>query len=61
MREPVSLTLEQKFLVASFQQQIQNISVEESKLLLVRLYEQMLAQQELYKSLIKKEWGLENG
>lgn len=53
-----NLNIEQQFQIASFKQQVAQMSREDAKNLLVRLYEQMLVQEVAYKELLKHQWGL---
>lgn len=53
-----NLKIEQQFQIASFKQQVAQMSREQSQDLLVKLYEQMLVQEVTYKQLLKHQWGL---
>jgi ribosome recycling factor len=53
-----NLKIEQQFQIASFKQQVAQMSREDAQNLLVRLYEQMLVQEVAYKELLKHQWGL---
>ena len=53
-----NLKIEQQFQIASFKQQVAQMSKEQSQDLLVKLYEQMLVQEVTYKQLLKHQWGL---
>ncbi|MBE9119083.1 NblA/ycf18 family protein [Lusitaniella coriacea LEGE 07157] len=59
MFPPTELSLEQQFNIRSFQTQVQSMSQEQAKDFLVKLYEQMLARENMYKAFIKHEWGLD--
>jgi len=59
MSEPVQLTLEQQFSVRSFESQVANMSREQAQDFLVKLYEQMIVRENMYKEFIKHQWGLE--
>lgn len=59
MFQPSDLTLEQQFSIRSFESQVQQMSREQAQDFLVKLYEQMLARENMYKSFIKHEWGLD--
>jgi Phycobilisome degradation protein nblA len=60
MSQPSELSLEQQFSVRSFENQVQKMSREQAQDFLVKLYEQMLARENMYKSFIKHEWGLDS-
>ena len=53
-----NLKIEQQFQIASFKQQVAQMSREDAQNLLVKLYEQMLVQEVAYKELLKHKWGL---
>lgn len=53
-----NLKIEQQFQIASFKQQVAQMSREDAQNLLVKLYEQMLVQEITYKQLLKHQWGL---
>jgi hypothetical protein len=59
MDQSIELTLEQKFNLRSFQTQIDDISHDQAKQLLVQLYEQMLVKDAMYRHFLKHQWGLE--
>lgn len=59
MSQPIELSLEQKFNVRSFETQVQRMSREQAQEFLVRLYQQMIVQENMYKEFIKHQWGLE--
>jgi predicted HD phosphohydrolase len=61
MNQPVELTLEQQFSIRSFATQVQNMSPEQAKDFLVKLYEQMVVREATYKELLKHQWGLDSG
>ncbi|MEM9539615.1 MAG: NblA/ycf18 family protein [Cyanobacteria bacterium P01_E01_bin.42] len=58
MSQPVELSLEQKFNIRSFEMQVQQMSREQAQEFLVKLYQQMLARENMYKEFIKHEWGI---
>lgn len=60
MNKPIQLSLEQEFSIRSFQSEVQNMSQKQAQELLVKLYEQMLVRENMYKQFIKYEWGLES-
>lgn len=52
------LSLEQKFTLRSFENQVLNMNREEAQERLVKLYEEMLSRENMYKEVIKSHWGL---
>ncbi|MBC7968899.1 MAG: NblA/ycf18 family protein [Verrucomicrobia bacterium] len=61
MNQPVNLSLEQQFSIRSFESQVQNMSREQAQDFLVKLYEQMVLRENMYKHFLKQQWGLESG
>ncbi|PIG91935.1 NblA/ycf18 family protein [Gloeocapsopsis sp. IPPAS B-1203] len=61
MDQPIELSLEQQFSIRSFESQVQNMSHEQAKDFLVKLYQQMVMREATYKQLLKHHWGLEGG
>ncbi|HEY9897195.1 MAG TPA: NblA/ycf18 family protein [Candidatus Sericytochromatia bacterium] len=61
MSQPVDLSLEQQFSIRSFESQVQNMSREQAQDFLVKLYEQMVMRENMYKHFLKQQWGLESG
>lgn len=61
MNQPVELTLEQQFSIRSFESQVQKMSREQAQDFLVKLYEQMVLRENMYKHFLKHQWGLEPG
>lgn len=59
MSQPIELTLEQQFSIRSFETQVQNMSREQAQDFLVKLYEQMMMRETMYKHFLKHQWGLE--
>lgn len=59
MNQPVDLSLEQQFSIRSFETQVQNMSREQAQDFLVKLYEQMIVRENMYKQFLKHQWGLE--
>ncbi len=53
------LSLEQKFNLRSFETQVQQMSHEQAREFLVKLYEQMLVRENMYKEFLKHQWGFE--
>lgn len=58
MSGPMKLSLEQQFSIRSFQTQVDQMSREQAQDFLVKLYEQMMVRENMYKEFIKHEWGL---
>jgi hypothetical protein len=59
MSNPVELSLEQKFNLRSFEAQVQHMSREQAQEFLVKMYEQMILRENLYKELLEHQWGLD--
>jgi len=60
MNQPIELSLEQEFSLRSFADQVQHMSREQAQEFLLKLHEQMLLQENMYKFFIKHEWGLDS-
>jgi hypothetical protein len=58
MSHPIELSLEQQFSIRSFETQVQQMSREQAQDFLVKLYEQMMMRETMYKEFLKHEWGL---
>lgn len=52
------LSLEQQFNLRSFETQVQQMDREQAQEFLVKLYEQMLSRENMYKEVLKHQWGL---
>ncbi|MBD2020218.1 NblA/ycf18 family protein [Leptolyngbya sp. FACHB-36] len=61
MNQPAELTLEQQFSIRSFETQVQKMSREQAQDFLIKLYEQMIMRENMYKHFLKHQWGLEAG
>lgn len=61
MFESGKLTLEQQFNLRSFETQVNHMSREQAQDFLVKLYEQMMLKETMYKHFLKHQWGLESG
>ena len=59
MSQPIELSLEQKFNIRSFETQVQQMNREQAQEFLIRLYEQMIVRENMYKEFLKHQWGLE--
>jgi hypothetical protein len=60
MDQPIELTLEQQFNLRSFQDQVGNMSREQAQQFLIKLYEQMMLRETMYKHFLKHQWGIES-
>jgi hypothetical protein len=58
MNEPVQLSLEQQFNLRSFETQVNKMSREQAQQFLVKMYEQMMMRETMYKQFLKHEWGI---
>ena len=59
MDRPAELSLEQKFNLRSFETPVERMDLEQAQHFLVKLYEQMMLRESLYKHFLKQEWGIE--
>ncbi|MDJ0594252.1 MAG: NblA/ycf18 family protein [Pleurocapsa sp. MO_226.B13] len=60
MSNPMELSLEQKFNIRSFETQVKSMSHEQAQEFLVKLYEQMLLRDNMYKDFIRHQWGIDS-
>lgn len=58
MSQPIELSLEQQFSIRSFQTQVEQMSREQAQDFLIKLYEQMIVRENMYKAFLKHRWGL---
>jgi hypothetical protein len=58
MSQPAELSLEQQFNIRSFQSQVEKMSQEQAQDFLIKLYEQMMVRENMYKAFLKHQWGL---
>lgn len=58
--DPISLTLEQQFSLRSFETQVQQMSREQAQDFLVKLYEQMMIRETMYRHFLKHKWGIDS-
>jgi predicted HD phosphohydrolase len=58
MSQPTKLSLEQQFSIRSFQTQVEQMSREQAQDFLIKLYEQMIVRENMYKAFLKHQWGL---
>lgn len=61
MDNSAELSLEQQFSIRSFATQVKDMSHEQAKDFLVKLYEQMVVREATYQKLLKHQWGLDSG
>ncbi|NJO42090.1 MAG: NblA-related protein [Cyanobacteria bacterium CRU_2_1] len=61
MDQPIELSLEQQFSLRSFQDQVDRMSREQAQHFLIKLYEQMMLRETMYKHFLKHQWGIESG
>lgn len=60
MNQPIELSLEQEFSLRSFADQVQMMSREQAQEFLIKLHEQMIFKENMYKFFLKHEWGLDS-
>ncbi len=58
MSNSVELSLEQQFNLRSFQTQVSQMNHQQAQDFLIKLYEEMLRRENLYKDVLKHQWGL---
>jgi hypothetical protein len=58
MSEPMELSLEQQFNIRSFETQVRQMSREQAQEFLVKMYEQMMVRENMYKHFLKHQWGI---
>jgi outer membrane lipopolysaccharide assembly protein LptE/RlpB len=61
MNQPAELSLEQQFSLRSFETQVERMSREQAQHFLIKLYEQMMLRETMYKHFLKQQWGIEAG
>ncbi|MBD1851822.1 NblA/ycf18 family protein [Leptolyngbya sp. GB1-A1] len=59
MSQPIELSLEQQFNLRSFETQVERMSREQAQDFLIKLYEQMMVKENMYKHFLKHQWGIE--
>lgn len=60
MSDSTQLSLEQKFNLRSFETQVNRMSHEQAQECLVKLYEQMIHQGNMYQEFIRHQWGIDS-
>lgn len=58
MKDSEHLSLEQKFDLRTFADQVQTLSVEEAQGLSIELYRRMMLKDNLYQELLQDYWGI---
>lgn len=58
--DQIKLSIEQEFNLRSFETQVERMSHKQAQDFLVKLYEQMMLRETMYKHFLKHEWGLDN-
>jgi hypothetical protein len=58
MNEPAQLSIKQRFSLRSFEAQVEKMSLEQAQQFLVKLYEQMMYRDAVYRQLLKHNWGI---
>lgn len=56
MENAINLSLEQKFTLRSFEDQVDKLDGEQARHFLVELYRQMMVRENFYKEFIRQEW-----
>lgn len=56
---PIELSLEQQFNLRSFETQVEKMSREQAQQFLIKLYEQMMLREAMYKHFLKHQWSVE--
>ena len=59
MSSPMELSIEQQFSLRFFQTQVEKMNRQQAQEFLIKLYEQMLLRENMYKDFIKHQWGLD--
>jgi hypothetical protein len=59
MSEQLHLSLEQQFNIKSFENEVKGLNREQAVEFLVKLYEQMLRKENMYREFLKYQWGIE--
>ncbi|MDJ0597191.1 MAG: NblA/ycf18 family protein [Pleurocapsa sp. MO_226.B13] len=59
MSGSIELSLEQQFSIRAFEMQVQNLTCDQAQEFLVKLYKHMIVRDQMYKKLLKNQWGIE--
>lgn len=54
----MELSLEQQFNIRSFETQVRQMSREQAQEFLLKMYEQMIVRENMYKHFLKHQWGI---
>jgi hypothetical protein len=54
----MELTVEQQFAIKAFKVQAKSLSREDAQRQLIELYTELIVKENIYKELIKKQWGV---
>ena len=57
-KESVQLSLEQQFQLRSFETQVNKMSREQAQQFLVKMFEQMIMRETMYKQFLRHEWNI---
>lgn len=60
MSYPRELSLEQQFNIRSFESQVKKMSQEQAQDFLIQMYHEMLVRENMYKDVLKHQWGLDS-
>lgn len=60
MDHTIELSLEQQFSLRSFETQVAHMSHEQAQDFLVKLYEQMMMRETMYRHFLKHQWGIDS-
>lgn len=60
MSEPIELSLEQQFSIRAFENQVDQMNLDQAKHFLKETYKQMMMRETMYKYFLKQHWGLES-
>lgn len=58
-QQPIELTLEQRVNLRHFEIQVEKMSREQAQDFLVKLYQQMMLREQMYRHILKHQWGVE--
>jgi hypothetical protein len=59
MDQEIELSLEQRFSLRHFTEQVQNMSCEQAQALLIEQYRLMVVRETIYRKLLKRKWKLD--
>ena len=61
MSQPIELSLEQQFNIRAFENQVDQMNLDQAKHFLKETYKQMMMRETMYQHFLKQHWGLEPG